>query len=113
MKIDDIIVLTKAGFSKDEIFALIGSSSTASPAPEKKAAELQKPAATAPEKQETVEDTKDEHQDIASIIDKKFNEAFKPFEDLYNNIAIKANMPTIGNVEPRGIEDIIDDFFTK
>lgn len=110
MTIDDIISLTKAGFTKDDIFKLTGSvsapvvspSSTA-PAPEQPAATEQPAPAPEPE----------EKEDLGAIIEQKIGEAFKPFETLYNNIAIKANMPQIGNIEPRGVEDIVNDFFTK
>lgn len=112
MTIDDIITLTKAGFTKEEILSLTqGSpSNTTSASPENEPAAVATPAAApVPEKAEE----KKEETDFGAIIDKKLSEAFKPFEDLYNNIAIKANMPTIGQIQPKGIDDIVNDFFTK
>lgn len=109
MKIEDIITLTKAGFTKEDIFKLTqGSPSSDSASPEKAAAVTTPAAAPVPEKAEEKKE-----QDIAELIQQKIGEAFAPFENLYNNIAIKANMPTIGNIQPKGVEDIVNDFFTK
>lgn len=111
MTIDDIISLTKAGFTKDDIFKLTGSNS-ASPvdSPSLTAAQAQ-PESTSASPAPVSEP--EEKEDLGAIIEQKIGEAFKPFENLYNNIAVKANMPTIGNIEPRGVDDIINDFFTK
>lgn len=114
MTAQEVLALVKAGFTKEEILTLTESPSTTSASPEAAAAPTPA-AAPAPEKAEEKkeEPAKNENQDISSIIEQKIGEAFKPFETLYNNIAIKANMPTIGNIQPKGIEDIVDDFFTK
>lgn len=105
MTVNDILELTRAGFTKDDITKLIvASSSPTQPTPEQPVAAQPAPAPEA---------EKEEKEDISKVIEDKITEAFKPFETLYNNIAIKANMPTIGNIEPRGIDDIINDFFTK
>lgn len=107
MTVNDILELTRAGFTKDDIAKLIvASSSPTQPTPEQPAAAQPAPA-PAPEAE------KEEKEDISKVIEDKITEAFKSFETLYNNIAIKANMPAIGNIEPRGIDDIINDFFTK
>ena len=116
MKTDEILMLVKAGFSKDDIIRLSkgSSSSSSASATQETAAPTPSEAAPAPEKAEQkTEEVKKEEPDISKIIEQKIGEAFKPFETLYNNIAIKANMPTIGNIQPKGIDDIIDDFFTK
>ena len=115
MKTDEILMLVKAGFSKEDIIRLSeGSSSSSSASATQETAAAVPEAAPAPEKAEQkTEEVKNENQDISKIIEQKIGEAFKPFETLYNNIAIKANMPTIGNIQPKGIDDIIDDFFTK
>lgn len=110
MTIDDIISLTKAGFTKDDIFKLTGSTSAPVDSPSLTAAQAQ-PESTSASPAPVSEP--EEKEDLGAIIEQKIGEAFKPFETLYNNIAIKANMPQIGNVEPRGVEDIVNDFFTK
>ena len=107
MTVNDILELTRAGFTKEDITKLIvASSSPTQPTPEQQEAAQPAPA-------QAPEAGKEEKEDISKVIEEKLTEAFKPFETLYNNIAIKANMPTIGNIEPRGIDDIINDFFTK
>lgn len=120
MTIDDIVTLTKAGFTKEEIIKLsatqpqVSSTSTA-PAPEQPAATEQPAPAPEPVKvtQPITEQDVIKPEDLGAVIEQKIGEAFKPFENLYNQIAIKANMPTIGAIEPKGIEDIVNDFFTK
>lgn len=109
MTLEDIITLTKAGFTKEEILKL--HSLDATPVLPAQTAQPDAPKAPAPASEP--EEKQEEKEDISKVIEQKIGEAFKPFETLYNNIAIKANMPTIGEVEPRGIDDIISDFFTK
>lgn len=110
MTAEDILTLIKAGFTKDEVISLVqGSPSTTSATPEK--AEAVSTPAPAPVPESKPEEKKE--PDIGAIIEAKIGEAFKPFETLYNNIAIKANMPTTGNIQPKGIDDVINDFFTK
>lgn len=117
MNIDDIITLTKAGWSKDEIIKLSAQLQVSStgPAPEQPAAAEQPAPAPEPLKvtQPVTEQDVIKPEDLGSVIEAKIGEAFKPFENLYNQIAVKANMPTIGAIEPKGIEDIVNDFFTK
>lgn len=108
MTLEDIITLTKAGFSKDDIMKL--TSSAHSDTPSAKAPEAPEAAPTAPA---PAPEQEAEKEDLGAIIEQKIGEAFKPFETLYNNIAVKANMPTIGSIKPRGVEDIISDFFNK
>jgi len=111
MTVNELLELTRAGFSKQEIIKLAGidsapsSSTTPEKAPEAASAA---PAAAPEEKKEEKQE-----QDISAIIEREISKAFKPFETLYNNIAEKANMPSIGDIEPKGIDDIINDFFTK
>lgn len=109
MTISELLELTRAGFTKAEIIKLAEESAFSSSAAPEKAPEAASAApAAAPEGKEEKPET-----NISAVIEKEIAKAFKPFENLYNNIAEKANMPSIGNVEPRGIDDIINDFFTK
>ena len=111
MNIDDIITLSKAGFTKDEIIKLAGSTASPADSPSYTAPTQAQPESISASPAPVSEP--EEKEDLGAIIEQKIGEAFKPFENLYNNIAVKANMPTIGNIEPRGVDDIINDFFTK
>ena len=91
MNIDSIIKLVEAGFSKEDIIKM---TSASKPEPE----------AAKPE-------TKAEPDVIETKVSEAIDKAFKPFEDLYNNMAKLANMPSLNDVQPKGIEDIIDNFF--
>lgn len=119
MTIDDIVTLTKAGFTKEEIIKLSATQpqvSSTAPAPEQPESISASPA-PAPEPVKVTQPVTEQDvikpEDLGAVIEQKIGEAFKPFENLYNQIAIKANMPTIGAIEPKGIEDIVNDFFTK
>lgn len=109
MKIEDIIELTRAGFTKDDIIKLVSKEAPAEP--EKKEAPAAAASAPDPEPENKEAPAAASAEDIGVVISQKISEAFKPFEDLYNNIAVKANMPTIGNIQPKGLDDIIDSFF--
>lgn len=114
MDIKDVIELTRAGFTKDEILGLMRVSSSHNTTPEQTGAEGAAPV-SAPEpvkeEQPAVKEPDIKMEDIGSMVSQKIEEAFKPFENLYNQIAIKAQMPTIGNIQPKGIADIIRGFY--
>ena len=97
MNIDSIIKLVEAGFSKEDIIKM---TSASKPEPE----------AAKPEP-EVKPETKAEPDVIETKVSEAIDKAFKPFEDLYNNMAKLANMPSLNDVQPKGIEDIIDNFF--
>ena len=106
MDLEKVFKLVDAGFSKEDIIKLASleePEKTPEPEPEKE-----------PEKapEETPEATKG-IEDIESIIDKKFKEALEPFEVLYQKASKMVGMPSIADVEPKGIDDIVDRFFGK
>ena len=96
MDVNGILKLVEAGFTKDEIIKLSGVAKE----PEVKKAEPE-PAKAEPEKAE----------DYENKVNAAIEKALMPFKDLYNNMAKLAAMPSIDNVEPKGIDDIIDSFF--
>ena len=103
MDVNGILKLVEAGFTKDEIIKLSGVAKE----PEVKKAEPEpakaepEPAKAEPEKAE----------DYENKVNAAIEKALMPFKDLYNNMAKLAAMPSIDNVEPKGIDDIIDSFF--
>lgn len=114
MDIKDVLELIRAGFSKDEIISLMRVSSSHNTTPEQTEAEgAASVSAPEPVKEEqpAVKEPEIKAEDIGAIVSQKIEEAFKPFENLYNQIAIKSQMPTIGNIQPKGIDDIIRGFF--
>lgn len=113
MTTEQLLKLVDAGFSKEEILK-IASLPTAQeqekPAAAEQGAAAPEAPAAAPEAPQQ-EDTKNENQDISKMVEDKINEVFEPFKDLYTNMAKMAGMPSIQDVQPKGIEDIISDFF--
>ena len=87
MNVNDVINLVNAGFTKEEIIKMTSTEKV--PTPE-------------PVKEESAPDDK-----ISDAVSK----ALKPFEELYNNMAKLAGMPSISDIQPKGIDDIIDNFF--
>lgn len=105
MTINDVLKLVNAGFTAAQISEMISAenlTNTATPEaaeviPEKDELPAENPTSAAPQPQEV---------DIMEAIDKKFAE-------LYSNLKNGAAAPSIGDIKPRGIEDIISSFFKE
>jgi hypothetical protein len=107
MNAEQLIKLIDAGFTKEDILSLAHSASpstTAENVPEQ-------PQPSAPEAAPPTEEPKSEAPDISKMIEDKITEVFEPFKDLYTNMAKMVGMPSMQDVQPKGIEDIISDFF--
>ena len=106
MDVNGILKLVEAGFTKEEIVKLSNAEKSTpkfdvtNSEPEPVKAEPE-PVKAEPEKAE----------DYESKVNAAIEKALMPFKDLYNNMAKLAAMPSIDNVEPKGIDDIIDSFF--
>lgn len=118
MNVEKLLKLVEAGFTKDEIMKLTGTEKTpafdvtkSDPEPVKETPKAE-PAKEMP-KAEPVEEVKPEvvkgYTDDA--INAAIEKALKPFETLYNNMAKLAVNPSMDSVEPKGLDDIIDNFF--
>lgn len=106
MTINDVLKLVDAGFTAAQISEMISAenlTNTVTPEaaevnPEnKEKLPAENPTSAAPQPQEV---------DIMEAIDKKFAE-------LYSNLKNGAAAPSIGDIKPRGIEDIISSFFKE
>lgn len=105
MTINDVLKLVDAGFTAAQISEMIRAetpTNTATPeaaevTPENKELPAENPTPAAPQPQEV---------NIMEAIDKKFAE-------LYSNLKNGAAAPSIGDIKPRGIEDIITSFFKE
>ena len=115
MDTEKIFKLLDAGFTADEIRKIMQLAAApekpAAPAkPEKAAPEKaepekpEQPAAPAPEKKEPA---------TADVIAQAVAEAIKPFNELYDKMAKLTGMPSMDNVEPLGIDDIVSKFFKE
>ena len=103
MELKDLMKLVDAGFSKDEIMKLAAAGTKEEPAKEEPKAEENKeePKAEEPKAPE------DPNAGIAEAI----KEAMKPFEAMYEKMALMAGKPSFEKIQPKGIDDVIDDFF--
>ena len=108
--VKDIITLTEAGWEKEEIIRLATSKQPEpKPEPEKEEPKRPEPKAEDPKPEED----KAPEKSIEDLVSEKLEAAFKPYEELYTKMATLAGMPSISNVEPKGIDDIINKFFDK
>ena len=110
MNAEQLIKLIDAGFTKEDILSLAHSASP-STTTENVPEQSQPSAPEAAPQQETKEEPKSEAPDISKMIEDKITAVFEPFKDLYTNMAKMVGMPSIQDVQPKGIEDIISDFF--
>ena len=102
MDVNALLKLIDAGFTKEDIMKI----SAVSMPKEVTNSEPEKvEPAPEPEKAPEVKEEK------APAIEDAITKALKPFEQLYNNMAKLAGMPAMENVEPKGIDDILDSFF--
>lgn len=115
MNITDVKELLQAGFTAAEIREMLADKKEAAPevkpeaAPEVKKEEA---APAAPEKPAEPE-KKDSAKEISDAVSAAIAESFKPFEEIYNKLATLAGMPSISDVQPKGIDDIISNFFKE
>lgn len=107
MKADDIIKLVNAGFTKEDIVKIANADAPQTPA---QPAQPEEPAKLEEVKGEAVEQP-EQPKDNADVISAAITKALEPFQELYTNMVKLAGMPSMENIEPKGIDDIIDNFF--
>lgn len=105
MEAREILKLVEAGFSKEEIMVL----AKADKQPEKTPAEPKISEEPAKELEPAKEPEPAANPQEA--VNAAVKEALKPFEDLYDHMAKLAGMPSIENIQPKSIDDIVDNFF--
>ena len=113
MNITDVKELLQAGFTAAEIRDMLADKKEAAPEVKPEAApEVKEEAAPAAEKPAEPE-KKDSAKEISDAVSAAIAESFKPFEEVYNKLATLAGMPSISDVQPKGIDDIISNFFKE
>lgn len=113
MNITDVKELLQAGFTAAEIREMLADKKEAAPEVKPDAApEVKEESAPAAEKPAEPE-KKDSAKEISDAVSAAIAESFKPFEEVYNKLATLAGMPSISDVQPKGIDDIISNFFKE
>ena len=110
MELKDLMKLVDAGFSKDEIMKLAAAGIKKEEEPakeEQKAEEIKEEQKSEEQKSEEQKAPEDPNAGIATAI----KEAMKPFEAMYEKMALMAGKPSFDNIQPKGIDDVIDNFF--
>lgn len=108
MNFNDVIKLIDAGYSKAEIDALasreLSSETSAEPAAASEpAAAAAEAAASAPEAEAAPQ------QDLSKLISEAIAKELKAFSEQMKMPA----MPSIGDIQPKSIDDIVKRFFTE
>ena len=118
MDIEKALKLIDAGFTAEEIRKMIPQTTEVSPvlSPEPEAAATS-PAAAAPApevKEEKKEEPKpDPMEAIKQAVSDQISSAMKGYEDNLAKVMKMAGMPSLDDVKPKGIEDIISNFFKE
>ena len=122
MDIEKALKLIDAGFTAEEIRKMIPQKTEVSPvlSPEPEAAATS-PAAAAPApevKEEKKEEKKEElkpdpMEAIRSVVAEQIAATMKGYEDNMAKVMKMAGMPSLDDVKPKGIEDIISNFFKE
>lgn len=108
MDVNTVLKLVEAGFSKEEILSLSSPSATpVSPAETPAAPEAVK----VEKKEEGPEVPAAVPPAAADPVDKALDAKLESIEKLFNKLVLMAGMPAIDNVQPKGIDDIVDSFF--
>ena len=114
MNITDVKELLQAGFTASEIREMLADKKEKAPAEPAAAPEVKKEKAPAAAPEKSVEpEKKDSAKELSDAVSAAIAKSFKPFEEIYNKLATLAGMPSIADVQPKGIEDIITNFFKE
>ena len=124
MNANDVLKMIDAGFTADEIRKMTASpadsvSHVLSPEPKAEAAEAADSAAQSAPVKETKEALVQEKkpEDVMAAIKKTIQdqiaENMKSYEENMTKIMKMAGMPSLDDVKPKGIEDIISNFFKE
>lgn len=118
MNPENVLKLVEAGFTAEEIRGMLKPQTPDSPAsaslplsPEPTGAAITEEAAPA---EAPVEEKTDA---VAQAVDKALSERLDQinsgFEQMYKNMQKLAGMPSMADIQPKGVEDIISKFFKE
>mgnify|MGYP003299813953 CR=1 FL=1 len=106
MTINDVLKLVDAGFTAAQISEMISAENLTNTATPEAAEVTPENREELPAENPTSATPQPQEVNIMEAIDKKFAE-------LYSNLKNGAAAPSIGDIKPRGIEDIISSFFKE
>lgn len=121
MDIEKVFKLMDAGFTADEIRTMLNSSpaqpvvsaSSKPLSPEPTAAAPDTAAAEAPVEEPPAEEKPDPIAALKADIGEQISAAMKQQQESINKLAKLMGMPSMDNVQPKGIDDIVRNFFKE
>ena len=109
MELKDLMKLVDAGFTKEEIIKLAAAGTKKEEQPKEEPAKEEQKA------EEIKEEPKAEEQkapeDPNAGIAEAIKEAMEPYKAMYEKMALIAGKPSFEKIQPKGIDDIVDEFF--
>ena len=109
MDVNVVVKLLDAGFTRDDIMKIAGAAQPGSPDNMPVQPQVVPPAPKQEEPAPSIPEPAP--QPMEDKISEAIGKAMQPFEQLYNHMAKMANMPSMENVQPKGVEDIVAKFF--
>lgn len=112
----EVLKLIDAGFTADEIRAMLpkeAESKPEQPAPEEPEQKKDEPAKNENQEIEKKPESKQELPDLNKFMDDIHKEMEESFKELSKNMLKMAGMPSVADIKPLGIDDVVKRFFKE
>lgn len=117
MDAEKVLKLIDAGFSADEVREMLKPQTTDSPAASASLSLSPEPTGAAEDAAAPAEVPAEKEDAVSQAIDKALTERLDKinsgFEQMYKNMQKLAGMPSMQDIKPEGIDDIITRFFKE
>lgn len=121
MNPENVLKLVEAGFTADEIRGMLKPQTPDSPAsaslqplsPETTGAAITETEEAAPAEAPVEEKTDAVAQAVDKALSERLDQINSGFEQMYKNMQKLAGMPSMADIQPKGVEDIISKFFKE
>lgn len=121
MDAEKVLKLVEAGFSAEEVRAMLKPQTTDSPevtaslplSPETTGAAITETQEAAPAEAPVEEKTDAVAQAVDKALSERLDQINSGFEQMYKNMQKLAGMPSMADIQPKGVEDIISKFFKE
>lgn len=120
MNPENVLKLVEAGFTADEIRGMLKPQTPDSPAsaslplsPEPTGAAITETEEAAPAEAPVEEKTDAVAQAVDKALSERLDQINSGFEQMYKNMQKLAGMPSMADIQPKGVEDIISNFFKE
>lgn len=120
MNPENVLKLVEAGFTAEEIRGMLKPQTPDSPgsaslplSPEPTGAAITETEEAAPAEAPVEEKTDAVAQAVDKALSERLDQINSGFETMYKNMQKLAGMPSMADIQPKGVEDIISKFFKE